>query len=179
MLVKLADRGFLRRVRRGVYRSDLGRASSLREETIAAWLELDGAVLPWERGVVRAVISHASAASLLDIGSIVPGLPEITVRRAVRRRADVTIHVAPFASEDVTWLPLDEALRVPVTNAARTIIDLLLVDEETDYLERALREAFVDRRSARGALAGAASRRTRARGLEGRIERLAVGSWPA
>ncbi len=180
-LVSLARRGVLRAVRRGVYLIEVGRAASRHEDLIGAYLELAGGALPWAPTAPLAVVSHASAAALLEIGTIVPGLPEITVsRRSVRERADVLVHVARFAIEDWRWLRLDDGLRLPVTTAARTIVDLARSGEESDYVERAIRRAFADAEEARGALAAAAERLyRRSASLRSRLDALVDGAWPA
>jgi predicted transcriptional regulator of viral defense system len=159
-LVVLARRGLLRRLRRGVYAVAIGRASYPQEDTLAAWLAIDGGALPWQREQipVGAVVSHASAASLLGLGTIIPSLPAITTQSQVSPHLGIQLHTAGFRSDDWTWWPIAET-RLPVTTAARTIIDLLLAGEEIDYLERGIVEAFPDRSSAREALAAAASRR--------------------
>lgn len=159
-LVVLARHGSLRHLRRGVYMVAIGRASHPQQDILAAWLAIDGDVLPWQRAQVPpvAVVSHASAAGILGLGTIIPTLPEITTRSQTKRRGGIHLHTAPFGRDDWAWQPIADT-RLPVTTPPRTIIDLLLAGEEIDYLERAVHQAFRDRASAYDALMLAASRR--------------------
>lgn len=175
-LAHLSDRGLLRRIRRGVYTVALGRASSPQEDLLGAWLALDGEALPWERQRPRALISHASAAALHGLGTIIPTLPELTTERQAGRRKGIIAHTAPFGDEDWDWMALADT-RAPVTTRARTIIDLWLAREETDYLEQALVQAFPDHETAHVELLRALSRRRRRVGpdLERELRRLLAG----
>jgi predicted transcriptional regulator of viral defense system len=160
VLVHLAGRGLLRRIRRGVYSFALGRASS-----------------PQEDDHPRAVVSHASAAAIHDLGTIIPTLPELTTSRQAGRRDGIAIHTAPFTPDDWAWTLLADA-RAPVTIPARTIIDLWLADEETDYLEQAISQAFPAPERALDELGRALARRRRrvGRDLERRLRRLVGAS---
>lgn len=178
VLLELTKRGLLRRIRRGVYMVEPGRAPSPYEDAVSAWLAVDGQDLPWRRRDARAIVSHASAAALRGMGTIVPGLPEITVRRHAER-PDMLIHVLRFTPEDWEWLPLEGSVRLPTTTPARTIVDLFLANEEADYLERAIRESFPDAKAATGELTAAARRRrTRTEGLTAHLAQLAESAWP-
>lgn len=159
-LAQLSNRGLLRRIRRGVYTVALGRASSPHEDLLGAWLALDGEALPWERQRPRALVSHASAAALHGLGTIIPTLPELTTKRQAGHREGVICHTAPFSDEDWDWTGLADT-RAPVTTPARTIIDLWLAGEETDYLEQALVQAFPDPDTAGEELQRALCRRRR------------------
>ena len=176
VLAHLADRGLLRRLRRGVYAVALGRASSPQEDLLGAWLALDGGTLPWERQRPRALISHASAAALHGLGTIIPTLPELTTERQAGRREGILTHTAPFGDEDWRWMAVADA-RAPVTTPPRTIIDLWLAREEADYLEQAITQAFPDQETARAELLGALSRRRRKVGpdLQRELQRLLAG----
>jgi predicted transcriptional regulator of viral defense system len=175
-LAHLADRGLLRRIRRGVYAVALGRASSPQEDLLGAWLALDGEALPWERQRPGALISHASAAALHGLGTIIPTLPELTTERQAGRREGIITHTAPFGDDDWGWVPLADT-RAPVTAPARTIIDLWLAREETDYLEQAVNQAFPDHETAHIQLLGALGRRRKRVGpdLKRELRRLLAG----
>jgi predicted transcriptional regulator of viral defense system len=179
MLRNLAKRGLLRRVRRGVYMVEPGRAASANEEIISAWLAVDPKALPYGGRMPSALVSHASAATLLKLGTIIPELPEVTVARQIKQRPDMRTHVAAFGPEDWQWLRLDEGVRVAVTTPARTIVDLYLADEEIDYLERAIRESVPGAEEASRELRAAAKRRRpgRAQAVGRALTRLAEDAW--
>jgi predicted transcriptional regulator of viral defense system len=160
LVAELVGGGYLQHLRRGVYAFGVGRAPDRFEDIASAWLAVDGRRLPWERtDAPEAVVSHASAAQLHSIGTIIPTLPELTERRQRTRRSDIVVHVARLAVEDWEWLRTGSGMRLPVTTPARTIVDLLLADEELDYLQRAVRDAFGDPPSARQTLLATLDRR--------------------
>jgi predicted transcriptional regulator of viral defense system len=175
-LAHLADRGLLRRIRRGVYTVAFGRASSPQEDLLGAWLALDGEAFPWERQRPRALISHASAAAVHGLGTIIPTLPELTTERQAGRREGIIAHTAPFGDEDWGWMALADT-RAPVTTPARTIIDLWLAREETEYLEQALTQTFPDHEKAHFELLRALRHRRKKVGpdLERDLRRLIAG----
>lgn len=159
LLVQLARRGALRRLRRGVYAIAYGRASHPHEDLVAAWLAVDGDELPWRRTRdPRGVVSHQSAAALHGLGTIIPGLPEITTERRAGSRPGIRFHTAPLSSHDWAWRDVGD-MRLPVTTPPRTIVDLLLDGEEIDYLERAVAQAFPAPDDARSELTSVARRR--------------------
>jgi predicted transcriptional regulator of viral defense system len=178
-MVELENRGLLRRVRRGVYLVEPGRAPSPQEDILSAWLALNRGELPWQHRdpVPSEIVSHASAAALHGLGTIIPGLPELTVNRPVNR-PDIRSYAHRMTPEDWEWMRIDDGVRVPVTTRARTIIDLLLANEEMDYLERAARQSFPDAKTARQDLYAAASRRLkRSKSLKERVARLIENAW--
>jgi predicted transcriptional regulator of viral defense system len=160
-LARLAESGDLRRVRWGVYA--MRHAQHRLEDEISAWLALDRERLPWQRGrEPAAVLSHASAASLHNLGTVIPQLPALTVppaRRRSSRGKGIDLHVAPLSDKDWEWLRIDEAVRLPVTTPSRTIVDLIAIGEEPSYIARAIRESLHDGRLSRDDLMGAAERR--------------------
>ena len=178
LLADLERRGHLRRTHRGVYLFELGRASHPQEELISAWLAIDGDRLPWKRADdVAAIVSHASAAALQELSTIIPTLPEITQARQKSRRDEMRLHVARFTREDWEWRAL-EGVRLPVSTPARTIVDLLLGGEELDYLERATRKAFPLPAEANAKLEAAARRRLQRPGrLLEDVHRLCENAW--
>lgn len=109
-----------------------------------------------------AVLSHASAAALHGLGTIIPALPALTVppeQGRPSRGLGLELHHARLTRDDWQWLTLRDGLRLPATTPARTIIDLLLVGEEPSYLERAVAEALADGRLSAAELDAAAVRR--------------------
>ena len=180
MLVRLAGAGLLRRLLHGVYTVALGRATpGPDEEILAVWLAVDGAVLPWSRPPVpKAVVSHASAARMLQLSTIIPTLPELTTARQFQRREQFITHTAQFTNADWSWKSLGGA-RLPVTSPARTIVDLLIAGEEVDYLEHAIRQTFTDPAQATEELFAVAERRRprRRAKLVGEVNALVNGAW--
>jgi predicted transcriptional regulator of viral defense system len=140
-LIRLAESGDLRRVARGVY-ALMGAFPGPREPTIAAWLRLVDGRMPWETGAPPAVASHATAASIHNIGTIPEHTPTFTVGKRRHRPQDETrpqaetfrIHVATLEPGDWGWVDLPEGLRFPVTTPARTIVDLAWSGEDHDHV---------------------------------------------
>ncbi len=161
-MVELARRRLLERFVPRVYALAFGRPSSPNDELFAAWLALDGSVLPWTRGEHEptAVVSHASAAAVRGLGSIIPGLPEFTVRRPRSQRPDLQLHTSQLDPRDWEWLVMPPAFRLPVTTPARTVTDLIAARYEPDYVRRAIRESWPSRAAASRELLAAADRRS-------------------
>ena len=118
----LVQRGLTERVARGIYRiRGAGEADHLALR--AAWLQLDPGKAAWERldDPDVAVVSHASAASLYQVGDLRPDIHEFTsARRRQTRRPDVRIHRGVVPEQDRVVLR-----GLPVTRAARMLADLL------------------------------------------------------
>jgi len=159
LLTELSRTGYLQHLRRGAYAFAAGHAPDRFEDIASAWLAVAGKQLPWAEGSPAAIVSHASAAQIHGIGTIIPGAPELTEPRRRTRRSDVTVHTARIDPADWQWTRLGSGMRLPVTTPARTIVDLLLSDEEVDYLQRATRDAFDDPTAARAELLAALQRR--------------------
>jgi predicted transcriptional regulator of viral defense system len=173
-LSRLAGTGDLRRIRWGVYA--MRHAQHRLEEEIGAWLSVDRERLPWERNdVAIAVLSHASAAGIHNLGTLIPQYPAITVppeHRSATQAKAIELHVAPLSPLDWEWVRI-EGGRLPVTTAARTIVDLLLAGEERSYVERAIEDALAhERMTPEGILATARRRRKRSVGLANRVASL-------
>jgi predicted transcriptional regulator of viral defense system len=170
-LSRLAETEDLRRVRWGVYA--MRHAHHRLEDEISAWLSVDRERFPWERrSDAIAVISHASAAGIQGLGTVIPQYAAITVPaeyRSATRARDIELHVAPLSVEDWTWLTSD-GVRLPVTTPSRTVVDLLLAGEEPSYVERAIAEALADERMTPEELVETARRRRkRTAGLTRRV----------
>lgn len=156
----LGHDGDLRRVRHGIYA--LRGTTHAQEETLAAWLALEGATLPWQRRSTspRAVLSHRSAAAHWDLGTILPGAPAFTIRGYRPQLPGIEVHSAGLDASAWEWRQ-DGAIDIPVTTVARTIVDLVLAREETGYVRRALQEATRDGLTDAGRLERALALRTR------------------
>lgn len=120
----------LERVGRGVYR--LRRfPTSPHAHVIASWLALARA---------DAVVSHESAAELLEITDLIPDVVHVTVprsRRGLHSAQGVRIH---FSDRPVGRRR--DVLGVPVTGAERTIADLLRSGGWTEQSDLAVRESI-------------------------------------
>jgi Transcriptional regulator, AbiEi antitoxin len=124
-LKRMTEAGLLERIGPGVYLMIGGQAAASRNRAYkVAWLRLDPAVPGWERPVLgpnSAVVSHGSAAVLLQLGDLVVHDVEfIVTRRRTSRDPAVKLHNRSLASYEVTW-----ADGLPVTTATRTLTDLL------------------------------------------------------
>lgn len=164
-LAAMARRGDLRRVSHGVYALP-GSFPGPREDTIAAWLRLVGDRLPWDKTEPSAVASHATAASIHGFGTFVPASPSFTVERRRFQPPDgsVRLYTAQLDPADWAWFSLPEPIRLPVTTAARTIVDLAYAGEERAHVLDALEDAREAGLVSEDALAEAVGRRRRRRG---------------
>lgn len=127
-----AQRGTIRRIRRGLYRLR-DYPSGPYEETMAAWLAL---------GKENSVVSHESALELLGLSDVVPDAVHLTVPRRRRHLPDlpgVIIHTTtrPPGPRDTTTR---EGIRI--TSAARTILDAAQYGTGPEQIEMAIRQAF-------------------------------------
>jgi hypothetical protein len=129
-LARLLADGTLERVTHGVYRVR-GSGEPDHVGLRAAWLLLDPAVPAWERldDPHVALVSHASAAELYDVGDLRADVHEFTLpARRQTRRPDIRLHRGHVPSEHRIILH-----GLPVTRAGWMIGDLLAdhVDPET------------------------------------------------
>lgn len=110
---RLASRGVLERVDRGVYRF-AGVPASEHEEILAAWLVLD-------QGAGEPVVAGAAAARLHGIGDLwLDRLDFIVSERRTTRRQDVRIRIRSLSEREIVTVE-----GVPTLSAARTIADLI------------------------------------------------------
>lgn len=131
--------GPLERVAHGVYRLR-GSADPGNLSLRAAWLQLDPATPAWSRltDPNLAVVSHASAAVLYDVGDLRADTHEFTlpVRRQTRR-PDVRLHRGRLADRD--WVILDG---LPTTRAGQMVADLLADHHEPPGVAQVTREVL-------------------------------------
>jgi predicted transcriptional regulator of viral defense system len=148
-----ARRGRFLHLRRGLYRlRDF--PASLHEEVVMVWLAA---------GRDEAVVSHQSALDLLDLADVIPDSVHLTVPRSRRGLAvppGTVVHTTtrPLAPEEIVTLD-----GLPLTAAARTIVDVAEADLAPDQVERAVANAL-----ARG-LATEAELRAQACARSGRV----------
>ena len=134
-LVKMAQRGRLERVARGVYRLSLFPASSSKYSDYHE-------VIAWARAGhgPPAVISHESALALHGISDALPAKFHITIPKKSRfqRRAipaKIVVHHANLSAKDVT-----SHEGIPVTTIEKTIQDV--IDRgQSDFAAQAIRDA--------------------------------------
>jgi hypothetical protein len=86
-----------------------------------------------------AVVSHRSAGALWGMIGRDGGDVEVSVHRELRDRAGICIHLADLPPDEITVIDA-----IPVTTAARTLLDLAAVLTRPQ-LERALHEADIRR----------------------------------
>lgn len=161
-LVRLVDGDLLERVEHGVYRVTAGVATIPRapESLYIKYLALDGKRLPWtDRAAPRVVVSHESAADVLGIGTLPADIATFTSSK--RRETTISaakIKVGPLDAAD--WVYLFDG-RLPVTTAARTVVDLALAGAGRDYVERVLSDALHERLTTRDEVMAMLDRRRR------------------
>src|SRR3954469_189011 len=147
-LKRMTEAGLLEKAGQGVYLMIGGQAAAARHRAVkVAWLRMDPAVPAWERpllGPNSAIVSHRSAAILLQLGDLVVRDMEFTTpRRRTSRDQMVRLRVSTLAPYEVTW-----AEGLTVTTALRTLTDLLADGAEAGEAGGFLAEAL-DRRMLR------------------------------
>lgn len=161
-LVRLVDGDLLERVEHGVYRVTAGVPTIPRapESLYIKYLALDGKRLPWtDRAAPQVVVSHESAADVLGIGTLPADIATFTSsKRRETTMSAAKIKVGPLDAAD--WAYLFDG-RLPVTAAARTVVDLALAGAGRDYVERALSDALHERLTTRDEVMAMLDRRRR------------------
>lgn len=134
VLVRLAQRGRLERVSRGVYRIShypADRLAQYREAVL--WAQASG-------GPASVLISHETALLLYGISDVNPARIHITVPVTARLRRErpkwITIHHA-----GVTPGEINEYEGIPVTSVERTIVDVLQSTKRVDVARQAIADA--------------------------------------
>lgn len=142
-LARMTDNGELWRVRHGVYAfSDSAACKHPYEDWAAQWLALRPASeIDGRRTDPDAVISHQSAAEILELGTIVShGLLHLSAPRRIRARdTRVRTHQCPLGVRGVDW---DLAEGLPVSTAARVIGDLAAAAVDGSHLGIAIADAL-------------------------------------
>lgn len=135
-LSRLETRGGLIRVRHGVY-ATVGTMMSPALDVKAQWLALRPEMMAADRVhdptlASESVISHTTAAELWGIGDLWPDGIHFTVnRRRQSRQPEVQFHRNKL--DDHEWT-LHPEHNLPITTAARTIVDLALDGHEPQHL---------------------------------------------
>lgn len=140
LLSRMTSSGELDRVTHGVYATPAAATDELLE-TKALWLALDPARPAYERLEdlpTSGVLSHATAAALHGIGDLLDDRVEVTLPRRHRsRRPELRTHRGELEPYEVTRVD-----GLPVTTAARTIADLVVIGNDRDHVATILREAL-------------------------------------
>lgn len=132
LLSRGAAAGRYLRVARGVYRlRDFPAMPN--EEIAAAWLRLGRDV---------AVISHASALAMHELGDVVPGSVHAIVPRARRDRARLPGIVVHTSVDGVPEREATEREGIRVTTPGRTLVDVAEMGIDPDHLARAVGQAI-------------------------------------
>ena len=142
-MTRLSQRDIIRRVRRGVYIL-AGVAEDALTEIRAAWLATSPQVLAEDRlkDEVPIVVSHVSAASVLDLGDITPAKHMFSSPlRKQSSAADIRHRIAALPDDDITVVE-----GIPVTTALRTVVDLARDYLDGDQLHHVIADAVHDHR---------------------------------
>ena len=127
-IVKLAERGQLERISRGVYRVPFIPGGEMQSYMAAAL---------WPQGI-QGVLTHETALDLWDVSDINPATVHITVPRAHRPQRAIpkayTIHREDLDTQEVTAIQ-----GVPVVRLARAIRQCAELHAGRDLLEQATR----------------------------------------
>ena len=142
-MTRLSQRDIIRRVRRGVYIL-AGVAEDALTEIRAAWLATSPQVLAEDRlkDEVPIVVSHVSAASVLNLGDITPAKHMFSSPlRKQSSAADIRHRIAALPDDDITVVE-----GIPVTTALRTVVDLARDYLDGDQLHHVIADAVHDHR---------------------------------
>jgi predicted transcriptional regulator of viral defense system len=136
VLVRLAQRGRLERMTRGVYRIahyPTDRFAQYREAVL--WAQAN------HHGPERIALSHETALLLYGISDVNPARVNLTVPKSARLRRKhpewIMVHRANLTAEEVS---LHEGM--PVTIVERSIMDVLSTTHRTDVAREAITDAL-------------------------------------
>lgn len=139
MLSRMTASGELERVATGVYATPAALADPWLDKR-AQWLSLDLKQTAEERLAQRhtaGVLSHATAATMHEIGDILDDRVEITLpHRRQSQRPELRLHRSQLRPDEVTSVD-----GLPVTTPARTIADLVVDGHDRDHVATAMKEA--------------------------------------
>lgn len=136
--------GRFSRIQRGIYRL-VQFPGSMYEDLFIAWLKTGP----------DAVISHESALYLYGLSDVLPSeIHVIMPRTGSRRRKGVRLHTNRLSPDDVA-----RREGLPVTNAARTIVDVAASGIAKEQIRKAVHEAIRQGLTGRDELLSMASRR--------------------
>ena len=135
VLVRLAQRGRLERMSRGVYRIahfPADRLSQYREAVL--WAQAS-------QGPERIALSHETALLLYGISDVNPARVNLTVPMSARLRREhpewITIHRADLTPEEIS-----QHEGMPVTSVERSVMDVLSTTHRADIAQKAIADAL-------------------------------------
>ena len=135
VLVRLAQRGRLERMSRGVYRIahfPADRFAQYREAVL--WAQAS-------QGPERVALSHETALLLYGISDVNPARVHLTVPMSARLRREhpewIVIHRA-----DLTPQEISQHEGMPVTSVERSVMDVLSTTHRTDIARQAITDAL-------------------------------------
>jgi predicted transcriptional regulator of viral defense system len=138
VLVRLAQRGRLERMSRGVYRIahyPTDRLAQYREAVL--WAQAN------HHGPERIALSHETALLIYGISDLNPSRVHLTVPKSVRLRRErpewITIHQDNLAENEI-----GQHEGIPVTTVSRSIVDVLSTTQRTEIARQAITEALRD-----------------------------------
>ncbi|WP_018297210.1 type IV toxin-antitoxin system AbiEi family antitoxin domain-containing protein [Corynebacterium lubricantis] len=168
MLSRLVDHGVLVRVRHGVYATSATPFGTVLEVR-AQWLALDPKVMAADRGdtgLHGAVVSHETAAELHGIGDLPSeAITFTTPSRRQTKQPEVRFHTATVDPGEIADLD-----GLPVTTAARTVLDLARAGHEPGHLTDLMADAVSRRLTTKDDLAAALSEVAEIFGAAGNTE---------
>jgi predicted transcriptional regulator of viral defense system len=136
VLARLAQRGRLERMSRGVYRVahfPTDRLAQYREAVL--WAQAN------HHGPERIALSHETAMLIYGISDLNPSRVHLTVPKSARFRRErpdwITIHQADLTDKEV-----GQHEGIPVTTVARSILDVLSTTRRTDVVREAIKQAL-------------------------------------
>jgi predicted transcriptional regulator of viral defense system len=135
VLVRLAQRGRLERMSRGVYRIahfPADRFSQYREAVL--WAQAS-------QGPERIALSHETALLIYGISDVNPARVTLTVPMSARLRRErpewITIHRADLSAEEIS-----KHEGMPVTSVERSVMDVLSTTHRVDIAQKAIVDAL-------------------------------------
>ncbi len=140
VLSKACESGKLVRVLHGAYRM-AGTPSSQFDDLAAAWKLTAASKMSYERMPASAwdgiAVSGSTAASILGIGDFYASPYRILAPKRINsRNPDIRFGVRRINRDDVSY-----ELGIPVTRLERTLLDLVIDEEEPSLVEGALEDA--------------------------------------
>jgi predicted transcriptional regulator of viral defense system len=135
VLVRLAQRGRLERMSRGVYRIahfPADRLAQYREAVL--WAQAS-------QGPEHVALSHETALLLYGISDVNPPRIHLTVPRSARLRRErpewIVIHRADLSTQEIT-----QHEGIPVTSVERSVMDVLSTTHRADIAKKAIVDAL-------------------------------------
>ena len=136
VLARLAQRGRLERMSRGVYRIahfPVDRLAQYREAVL--WAQAN------HHGPERIALSHETAMLIYGISDLNPSRVHLTVPKSARFRRERPDWIA-IHQGDLTDKEVGQHEGIPVTTVSRSILDVLSTTHRTDVVQEAIKQAL-------------------------------------